>query len=348
MKKIREGKIEVFVEEGEPTKKLPVFYNPKMEEHRNLTISVLNSYFKKKFLVCLPLAGSGVRGIRILKETKGDVVFNDITTEAVYLIEKNLKLNGLEAEVHKKDAKVFLFEDRFLYDYIDIDPFGSPVRFFEPAAWSLKKGSLFAATATDTGALSGSFKNACLRRYGVKVCKTEFFKELGIRVLITSIQRAFAKYDTTFHPLVSFSNHFFRVWGKAEKGKAGTDKNLEKIGFIYYCKKCLSREERLECCGKKKEIIGPVWLGKIQDNKFVKKVNKEQEKRGFKKRFLEEIDEPLYYDLHALGKLKKKKLPKIENVIEKLLKSGFETSRSNLCPTAVKTNAGIKNILKCL
>src|SRR3989338_10602911 len=105
MKKVKEGKAEIFVEEGDPTKKLPVFYNPEMEEQRNLTISVLNSYFKKSFLACDPLAGSGVRGIRILKETKGKVVLNDITTKAVELIEKNLKLNKLRSEVSQKDAR---------------------------------------------------------------------------------------------------------------------------------------------------------------------------------------------------------------------------------------------------
>ena len=95
MQTIEEGKAEAFIYPGETTKKLTVFYNPEMQEHRNLTISILNSYFPDNFLALDALAGSGIRGIRIIKETKGNVVFNDVTTDAFNLIKKNLELNNI-------------------------------------------------------------------------------------------------------------------------------------------------------------------------------------------------------------------------------------------------------------
>jgi len=259
MERIQEGLASVYIYPGESTKKLTVFYNPDMEEQRNLTISILNAYFPSEFITCDALAGSGVRGIRILKETKGKVVFNDVTTDAIDLIKKNLKLNKLKAEISKKDAKILLFENKCAYDYIDIDPFGSPVKYLEPTAFAIRRNGLVAVTATDTGALAGSFKEACLRRYGVNVCRTVFLKELGIRVLITAIKKSFAKYNIAFSPLVSFSNHFFRVWGTIERGKQSTDKNLKDIGFVSYCNACLNREfepkQICSNCKKKNQII---------------------------------------------------------------------------------------------
>ncbi len=354
MKKINEGSAEIFVEEGDPTKELPVFYNPEMEENRNITISVLNSYFKDKFIACDPLAGSGVRGIRISKETKAEkIVMNDITTLANQLIKKNVKLNKAKnIEVEQKDAKILLFENKHSFDFIDIDPFGSPVQFLEASGFAIKRGGLFAATATDTGPLAGSFAKTCYRKYGVKVCKTDFYKELGVRVLITKIQKTFAIYKATFNPLLSYSNHFFRVFGSIEIGKSNVDKNLEKIGYISYCQSCLNREldfaKSCGLCKKQMFVIGPIWLGKIQDNKFIKNVNKEQGDRGFKKQFVEEIDQPACYDLHRIFKKNKISSVKKETIINGLVKAGFYVSETNFCPTGIKTNANVKEIVKLL
>ncbi len=371
MRIAKEGKVKFQVYEGEVNKQLPVFYNPEMEEHRNITVSVLNSYFPKKFLACDPLAGSGVRGLRIVKETKGEVVLNDITSEAVKLMKSNFKLNKINQKKYKvfhKDAKILLLENWHNFDFVDIDPFGSPAKFFEPSAVAIKPDGLFAATATDTGALAGSFKEACLRRYGVRVCRTDFYKELGIRALITAIQQSFAKYDLAFEPLLPFSNHFFRVFGKVGRGKQKADKILEQTGFVSYCQRCLNREffgvldkqfgnkiksqdsPRTNCtnCQSKNQIIGPIWLGKIQVNKFVKKVNNEQKKRGFKKVFIEEIEHPFYFDVHRVCGLVGKESPKFEKIIENLKKSGFEASRSNLFPDGIKTNADFKVFFKCI
>ncbi len=355
---IKEGKAKIYTYSGKITKDLPVFYNPEMERQRNLTVSVLSVFqnqANKKLDVCDPLAGSGVRGIRIKKEVKGvgRVVLNDVTSEAVKLIRKNIKLNKVKADVYKKDARILLFENRVSFDFIDIDPFGSPVKHLEASAFALKHKSLFAATATDTGALAGSFPKTCFRRYGIKVCRTDFYKELGIRVLITSIQRAFAKYNCSFTPLLSFTNHYFRAFGFVEKNKSSVDKILKQIGYVSYCQKCLFRATQIilecpNCKSKPVELIGPIWLGQMQDNDFVKKVQKDSEERGFNFRFFEEVDCPLYYDFSKVCGKYNLMSEKIENVIEKLRVAGFSASRSNLCPLGIKTNANVKDFLKVL
>jgi len=71
-----------------------------------------------------------------------------------------------------------------------------------------------------------------------------------------------------------------------------------------------------------------------------------QEKRAFRKKFVEEIEEPLYFDIHELGDLLGKSTPKFDTIIENLKQKGFKASRSSLCPTGIKTNAGIKDLVK--
>ena len=171
MEPIKEGLAKIYKYSGKVEKALPVFYNPYMALQRDITVSALQAFQKsigKPIIVCDLLAGSGIRGIRVLKEVKGvkNVVFNDVTSGSIKLIKKNLKLNKVKNfQTSKKDARILLFENMSGYDFVDIDPFGSPVKYLEASAFSLKHGGLFAATATDTGALAGSFPKTCLRRY---------------------------------------------------------------------------------------------------------------------------------------------------------------------------------------
>lgn len=349
MKTVKEGLAKVRVPSESLTKKSETFYNPAMEHQRNVTIACLRLSKPKEALD--PLAATGIRGIRILKEVEGaeSVTFNDRNPTAVRYIEKNLKLNRIPEkryEIHGKNANA-LFLDGRRYDYVDIDPFGSPVKFFPDVAHALKKDSLLGVTATDTGALAGKFAKACFRRYGVFVGRTDFPKELGIRVLITFILRDLARYEFTFVPLYSHANHYFRVIGRIEHGP---DRGLSKIRMISYCPECHSKvigtESRCECGGRM-EHLGPLWTGGIQDRDFCSRLLTKFGFRGNKEIVTcsEEIDSPFYYDLHAIAKSIGKGPPRIEKVMEGLREKGFETSRTHLCDTGVKTEAGVKELL---
>ena len=121
--------------------------------------------------------------------------------------------------------------------------------------------------------------------------------------------------------------------------------------MISYCKKCHSKiigiENKCECGGAF-EVLGPLWTGKIQDRDFCKRMLAKFDFQNRKELMLcsEEIDQPFYYDLHLLSKSLKKGPPKIDKVIETLRKNGFRASRTHLCLTGVKTNAGIIEVKK--
>ncbi len=144
MDKIVEGKAEIDVYLGKISKKLPVFYNPDMKLNRDISVSLLNA-LGGTYQIALPLAGSGVRGIRFLKECAKDsvnVFFNDYNEDACALIEQNLKSNDVSGVVSCKDAELFLLESKG-FNYIDIDPFGSPNFLLDSAAKRLARGGIW-------------------------------------------------------------------------------------------------------------------------------------------------------------------------------------------------------------
>ena len=57
-------------EKSKISKELEVFYNPIMKLNRDTSILLLNLIKDKEMQLALPLAGSGIRGIRFLKELK--------------------------------------------------------------------------------------------------------------------------------------------------------------------------------------------------------------------------------------------------------------------------------------
>ena len=350
MKKVVEGKAQLYVPDESLTRTSETFYNPAMEHQRNVTIACVRLAGSKDALD--PLAATGIRGIRLLKEANVDsVVFNDASSAAIKLVRRNIALNKIKKssyEISRKDANELFLEKR-RYNFVDIDPFGSPIKFLRSVSYALRKDSLLGVTATDSGALAGKFAEACFRRYGVFVCATDFPKELGVRVLITSILKNLATHDMTFEPLYSHANHYFRVIGRVSYGP---DKNTRAIKMVSYCQRCHNRKIGVEsvcdnCKGEMKHI-GPIWTGKIHDREFCKRLLETFEFPGKKEIELaaEEIDQPFYYDLHALAQSLKTSPPRMEKLIEKLRAKGFEASRTHLELRAVKTNAGINDLTK--
>jgi tRNA(guanine-26,N2-N2) methyltransferase len=245
-----------FIEEGDSkinlkldnkiSKKLPVFYNPLMKLNRDISIYLLNAYSNlydlKNLRVCLPLAGSGIRGIRFLKELNETIIeniyVNDLSEEAFKSIKKNLKLNKLEKDqkivISNKDANLFFLESDG-FDYIDIDPFGSPNSFLDSAINRLSRKSILAVTATDTAPLCGTFIKTCRRKYWANPLHNELMHEIGLRILIRKVQLIASQYEKALTPILSYSkDHYMRIFFKCEKGKKKVDEIIKQHDTFYY------------------------------------------------------------------------------------------------------------------
>ena len=340
-------------------KKAPVFYNPRMKLNRDICCAFARTLDDIVFADVL--AGSGAKGIRVANEAGHAVHLNDGSGHAFELIKKNAKINKVNVDVSNEDANLFLAKHRF--DFVDIDPFGTPVPFLDSSIQAVSKEGYLGVTATDTAPLCGVYPRACFRKYGAKPLRCEFCHEVGTRILMGYVARTAAKYGRSVKCLLSHSTeHYFRLYVSLSTGKRKADASLSEIGYLYYCRSCLGRvykkgflPENRNCgCGGQYEISGPLWLGKIKDNAALKNVIKESlylrnpQLEKLLRTIEEEIDEPFYYDVHRIAKNLKINAPPLDEIIDALKDDGNIVSRTHFCPTALKTDAPLNADLPVL
>lgn len=331
---IEEGEAKVQVPtETKVSKDLPVFYNPVMKFNRDISVILINTLEKDNLKVALPMAGTGVRGIRLLKETKNidTVFFNDGSPEATELIKTNLALNNIKekAEVFNHEASRFLFNLN-PSDYIDIDPFGSPNSFLDAAVKKVSLGGIIAITATDTSCLCGAYTKPCIRKYWARPMNNYLMHETGLRILIRKVQLIAAQYERALTPIISYSkDHYVRIFLRCEKGKKKVDAILKQHDFL--------------------KEAGPLWLGKLHDEELLTKmlefVNKNKDYEDtipFIQLLQDESQEPFnsipgFFDIHAFSKRLKISVPKTETITKEIQKTN-KVTRTHFSLTGLKTD----------
>jgi tRNA (guanine26-N2/guanine27-N2)-dimethyltransferase len=339
------------------------FYNPASEFQRDISISVAQAWQRlsgQRIKVCDALSASGIRGLRYAKEVKGvkAVTLNDKNPAAVSVIKRNIKLNKLSklCKPVRADANVLLHEN--IFNFIDLDPYGSPNVVLDSAARSIWHRGFLAVTATDTAPLSGVFPLATMRKYAIASFKgAPFYSELGLRTLLSYIILTLARRDRAFIPVLSHSTrHYFRCYGRIEHSGA-IEQLLEQFGFVSYDAK--TGEFKLGHSPEKGWLFaGPLYLGPIQDRSFVKKVASDLKEREFKQKPAElkllkmlEVESTapaFYYDLHALASLLKRRLPTMDSAIKQLQKKGHVAVRTHFDDFAIKTDAPYPAVKKLL
>jgi len=216
LEEIEEGKVKIYAELGKVTKKLEVFYNPVMKYNRDTSIELLNKLKVKNLRMALPLAGSGIRGLRFLKELKkgklGELHLNDNRVDFKQLILQVFALNKIKNKIHiyNQDANEFLLQS-VGFDYIDVDPFGTPNPFLDSAVKRISREGILAVTATDTAPLAGTYPKACKRKYWAMPLRNHEMHEIGLRILIRKVQLIGAQFDKALTPVLSFyKDHYLR------------------------------------------------------------------------------------------------------------------------------------------
>lgn len=355
-KTIIEGGVKVLVpKETKISKDLPVFYNPAMIQNRDIAVAVIGA-LKRKISVCDPLAGSGVRAIRLLRETKNikSISINDNSQASNRIIKKNLAKNklktGRKIKVSNSDANQFLLNSRG-FDYIDIDPFGSPNPFLDASIKRISRNGILAVTATDTAALCGTSPDAARRKYWGEPLHSHLMHEVGLRLLMRKVQLIGAQYEKALTPILSYwHEHYFRAYFECTKGKKAVDKILANHQYIGMCKECLSMSiapiNAMDCCNIPMIWAGPVWCGKIKDQEFVNSMQLESSLFTMLKK---EYDTTGFFDVHVLAhRLKLPILPTMEKVMEKLHDQNYTATRTQFSTSGLKTNAPLEVIKEIL
>jgi len=357
MKRITEGKTKLFVytkktsHKGPGTKdKLP-FYNPAMELNRDLSVLIcqwLVNNSKKHVSILDGLAASGVRGTRFANEVDGDfeITVNDWNADAFVLMDKNIKELKLKNTIALNcDLNSLLYESKF--DYIDVDPFGSPVRFIDSAVKSISHNGLIACTATDTATLCGVYPKVCLRRYSAQPFHSPVMKEVGLRILIGILCREAGKYDKGIQPILSYTtDHYFRIYVRVKNGISYANESIKNISTI--------SSEKLSFCSGNIVNIGPLWTGALQKKRPIQEIRTILSEKQLRTKpelwkLLDALEEEstapmFFYSADDLASMLKTSPPKMRTIFEQLKSKGYTVCRTHFSNTGFKTNAPRKEI----
>ncbi len=316
-----------YVNEKGPGKVRDVFYNRAMVFNRDTTIFLLYNIRMRDALD--GLAATGIRGIRIAKEIGIKTTINDKNPRAVETIRKNVVMNHVDARVTMRDVNALLAEEKF--DYVDIDPFGSPAPFVDMA---IRSARVLGVTATDTATLGGRNRRI-VRRYLANVhAPTYLIHEVGIRVLLGYVGRMAVRFDFGIEPLLSvWHGHFYRVYVTLKRGVSHARRTLEKIGQTKYG--------------------GPMWLSQIHDFEILlrAKIPEYIPTRNLMEKYLNlwtNEKHLFFYHLPTLASELHVSTPPIYMVIKKLKEMGYQSSRTQFSAEGVKTDAEVEVIKKCV
>ncbi len=343
---INEGKAKVKVSIGKISKDLPVFYNPIMALNRTISVLLLNSINNTKMQLADPLAASGVRSIRFLKELNKNKIssihINDYSKDAILLIKENLKLNKIKLSkkinVYSKDANIFLLES-FGFDYIEVDPFGTPNPFLDASIKRLAREGILAVTATDTAPLSGTFPSTCLRKYWALPQRNETMHENGIRILIRKVQLVASQYEKALTPIYSYSTeHYMRVFFRCEKGKKKVDKILKQHGMF--------------------NSAGPLWLGQLWDTITAQKIATSAKKLPYisdqEKKFLNTIAQESkipavgFYNLPKICKKNNLTIIKQDELIKRIKHAGYKVALTHFAENSLRSDIDERELIRVL
>ncbi len=346
-------------EKGQP------FYNPGMALNRDLSILLVEAHARSKgreIDVCDALAGTGARSVRIAHEVPVPLIVhaNDADANAVAALQRAADGNGVASRlrVHHGDAHALLTSQRF--DVVDLDPCGSPMPFLDAAVRATRHGGLLCATATDTGALAGSFPRVCRRRYDAHhgLHRPRWRSEVGLRILAGAVVRSAARFDRVAIPVLSVtSGHWMRVVCRVEDGRRDADEGLRGLSAAV--------EDPETGTGRFVPLAptptapwaGPLWTGPLHDAGLVAGMRAARDGKA--------LARPREVDL-LLGRLHDESLPgcppfwivpdllaarlgpppRRDVLMATLRDAGHEARRSHLDPQGIRTGADLLSLAK--
>lgn len=354
---IIEGATELLVpktdhEHGPMSRSTPVFYNPAMRSNRDVSVLYARAFTEKGWSFLDGLGATGIRGLRLYEEVENEleIFINDRSRTAHDVLTQNIERWKRGDRIHSmnKDVNVVLHEKKF--DWVDIDPFGTPVPFTDAAIQAVRNNGILSLTATDTAPLCGTHTRACLRKYDARPLRSGCKHEIGLRILVGNVIRRAASLDKAAMPhLCYYSGHYFRCYFTLRKGLRAADQLLQEIGYIVREKGGGYSVSKWPEKGK--QFGGPLWLGALFDrgiaDNLLKKVDDSISSDTI--RFLKHLSEeqthpPYYYTTDELSNLLKILPPNTKSTVNHLNENGFDASIVHFDTKGFKTDAGWTNL----
>ena len=343
----------------EPPPTSPVFFNPAASLNRDLSVAITSAAGGKTF--CDSMAGVGARGLRVANEVAEveRVTLVDFNAQALKAARKAAGLNRVlgKCEFSCSETSSYLFsrygrERRF--DFVDVDPFGTPVRQLPAAIAATSDGGILSVTATDTAVLCGVYPRVSSRRYWATPLNNHFHHETGLRVLAGAVARHAAALEVGVETVAAHATkHYLRLYLRVNVGASKADEALEDMGFVTWCPGCGHAsasgdlDERCARCGKKARAAGPLWLGGLTDTKVIERASRAAVDRGLGTASgvassLEGIDEFPPWSFSVERVCSALKVPTVsEAAVSRCLRErGYAVMRTPFEKTGIKTDAG--------
>lgn len=337
---IREGLSQIFIPDDKlssgPGTKRVGFYNADQVLNRDITIAVVNAIKPRNYLD--GFGGTGIRGIRVTKETGTHSVVAEINRKSVDVIEKNIRSNEVDLEIRNEPFESVV--SRSLFDFIDVDPYGSVVPFLDVALTHVKNGGYIGLTATDLSALTGSAPRKTNRRYGARVENDRLRHESGVRLFISYVARRAAAMDRHIVPLVSFwRSHYYRTIVKVSHGAGRADEDLLKVRMVDKSKDVGPVYPQVE--------EGPLWTGALASPEMVSKAvlgprqGLEEKSVDFLKALPREDTRLFFFETADYASYSGKSVPRLENLVNSIMENfGLPAYRTHFSPTGLKAELG--------
>ena len=278
--------------EAVPPPTSPVFFNPMARLNRDVTVSITEGTGGGTF--CDSMAGCGARGVRVAREVKRvhEVALVDFNRAALKMAREAAALNRVSGKCRlvESETSSFLFSrygrDR-RFDYVDVDPFGSPIGQVQGALNATADGGILSVTATDTAVLCGVYPGVAIRRYGGVPLNNRFNHETAVRLLSGTICRIAASIDVGARPVAAHSTkHYVRLYLRVNDGASKADAALDEIGYVSWCPACgnalASRlaEDNCPACGRRARRAGPLWIGGMTEGAVLEASEKAATRSG--------------------------------------------------------------------
>ncbi|PSC68820.1 putative tRNA (guanine(26)-N(2))-dimethyltransferase 2 isoform B [Micractinium conductrix] len=330
------------------------------------------------------LAASGLRAIRYATELEGvwEVVANDLDPSVVESMKRNIAFNGgVAAEkvtTSVGDARLACLQNSYLFDAVDLDPYGSPSKLLDSAVQAVNEGGLLLITATDMAVLCGNHGEACYAKYASYPLHKPYCHEMALRILLASIEQHAARYKRYIVPVLSLSIDFYiRVFVRVYTSAAEVKNVATRLGYVWQSTGCDSFywqavgrrttkggnsvkyqpgygpavSEKCPETGSNFTMGGPFWSQPLHDQEWVAGLLEQiradkanlpafDKLHSILTAVSEELpDAPLYFNLHDVCKTLRTTPPRSEVLRSALVNAGYRVSGSHANPLGVKTDA---------
>lgn len=324
------------------------FYNPAMALNRDLSVLLVAAECARRgreLDVADVLAGAGARSLRLAKEIDAPLIVhaNDGDPNGIAAIQEGIAANGIaEGRIQTTNGNAHTFLATRRYDIVDVDPFGSSQPFLDSAVHAARHNGLVCLTATDTGALCGTYAKACRRRYGAEpLHKPAWRAEVGLRILIANAVRAAGRIDKCATPVLSVAQgHWMRVVLRITDGRKDADDAAKQVGFV-------QEDPELPMATFTDAGAGPIWVGALHDGETLQAMAADDRSlahpktRALLNTLVQEADSrPFWLHIpHLHSTLGGTVMPKQAIFIAALHAEGAQTSATHMDVQGVRTDA---------